>query len=279
MSPIHSATPVSHSFSLLGPGDPPPLHSVNAEGQRPLLLVCDHAARAFPAALGVLGVSAEARATHIAYDIGAAEVTRHLSRLLDAPALLGGYSRLVIDLNRSETCSTLIPEISDGVVIPGNQALDSTARRARIEALHRPWHRAVAAELRRLHARHGVTPILVGIHSFTPVMAGRARPWHVGVLWDGDDRLARPLLAGLVSSGDLCVGDNQPYSARNPPGSTLETHAIDSGLPGIAVEIRQDLVADDEGSTGWAERLAALLAPLTAPTLGGGGMNSASRRR
>ena len=272
-------SPVLQSFSLLGPGDPPPLRSVDVDGQRPLLLVCDHAAQAFPAKLGDLGVSVGARATHIAYDIGAAEVTRHLARLLNAPALLGGYSRLVIDLNRSETCSTLIPEVSDGVVIPGNQALSFAARWARIEALHRPWHRAVAAELRRLQARHGVAPILVGIHSFTPVMAGQARPWHVGVLWEGDDRLARPLLAGLAAPGDLCVGDNQPYSARNPPGSTLETHAIDAGLSGVVVEIRQDLVADGEGSAGWAERLAALLAPLTASTLGGGGMNSASRRR
>jgi predicted N-formylglutamate amidohydrolase len=267
-SPPPACAAFPETPSLLGPADPPPFQRLNADGGRPLLLVCDHATRAFPAALGFLGVSAAARASHIAYDIGAAEVTRRLACLLDAPALLGGYSRLVLDLNRGLDSPTLIPEESDGVAIPGNRGLAPAAREARIAALHRPWHRAVASELRRLWARHGVAPTLVGIHSFTPVMAGQARPWEVGVLWDGDDALARPLMAALAAAGDLRVGDNQPYSARNPEGGTLETHAIEAGLPGVAVEIRQDLVGgsrDSSGPAAWAERLAAALAPLTAP--------------
>ncbi len=284
MLPDQSACAVLGTSPLLGPTDPPAVQRFNIDGDRvdggrPLLLVCDHAARTFPTALGFLDVPAAARTTHIAYDIGAAEVTRRLALLLDAPALLGGYSRLVIDLNRGVDCPTLIPEVSDGVTIPGNWNLNPTARQQRIEAFHRPWHQAVASELCRLRARYGVPPILVGIHSFTPVLAGQARPWHVGVLWDDDGGLALPLMAALAAPGDLLVGDNQPYSARNPEGGTLETHAIEAGLPGVAVEIRQDLVGCDVGSAAWAERLAAALAPLTVGPFGGGGMCSASNRR
>ncbi len=274
--PLQSlASAVPEIPPLLGPTDPPPVRRLNADGRRLMLLVCDHAAPIFPASLNFLGVPAAMRTSHIAYDIGAAEVTRQLAGLLDAPALLGGYSRLVIDLNRSNGCPTLIPQISDGVAIPGNRNLSAAARDARIEALHRPWHRAVASELRRLRARHGVAPTLVGIHSFTPVMAGESRPWHVGVLWDGDGGdLARPLMAALAAAGDLRVGDNQPYSARSPAGTTLETHALNAGVPGLVVEIRQDLVECDGDSAAWAERLAAALAPLTAPPEGPGSRRS-----
>jgi len=247
---------------LLGPGEPPPLVQVNAGGATPLLLVCDHASRAFPAALGRLGVPEAALDLHIAWDIGAAEVTRRLARLLDAPALLGGYSRLVIDLNRGLDEPSLIPEVSDGVAIPGNRALSAADREARIEALYRPWHRAVASELRRLAERHGRPAVLLGIHSFTPVMAGFDRPWHVGVLWDGDGAVAGPLMAALAAAGDLCVGDNQPYSGRLPGGGTLESHALEPGLPGATVEIRQDLIADAAGRAAWARRLARALGPL-----------------
>lgn len=250
------------SPSLLGPEDPPPVVAVNAEGAAPLLLVCDHASRAFPAALGRLGVAEAALDRHIAWDIGAAEVTRRLARLLDAPALLGGYSRLVIDLNRGLDQRSLIPEVSDGVAIPGNRALSAAEREARIEALHRPWHRAVASEMRRLTARHGKPPILLGVHSCTPVMDGFVRPWQVGVLWDGDDAVARPLMAALAAPGDLRVGDNEPYSGRDRDGGTLEIHAMDAGLPCASLEIRQDLISDAAGCAAWAERLAAALAGL-----------------
>ncbi len=250
---------------LLGACDPPPLTRSNADGSAPVLLVCDHATRRFPKALGTLGVPESALETHIAYDIGAALVTERLAALLDAPALLGGYSRLVIDLNRDADCSTLIPETSDGVTIPGNLDLSAADREARIAGLYRPWHRAVASELDRLQSRHGRPPALIGIHSFTPVMAGQARPWHVGIIWDGDDTLPRPLMAALAAQGDLKVGDNEPYSAREPCGGTLETHALDQGRPGVAFEIRQDLLADTVSCLAWAARLATVLAPLICP--------------
>ncbi|MEI6559865.1 MAG: N-formylglutamate amidohydrolase [Rhodospirillaceae bacterium] len=251
---------------LLGDGDPPPLDRLNAEGRAPLLLVCDHASRRVPAALGRLGLDEAASALHIASDIGAAGVTRRLSARLDAAALLAGYSRLVIDLNRGLDQPTLIAESSDGIAIPGNCGLTPGARSARIEALYRPWHRAVASELRRLDGRGGGAPaILLGIHSFTPEMNGRARPWQVGVLWDDPCRLARPLMAALAGQG-LTVGDNEPYTARNPSGGTLETHGLQTGRPGVSVEIRQDLIADAAGQAAWAGRLAAALRDLLCPT-------------
>ena len=254
------AIDIGGSLPLLGPSDAPPLIEVNAGGRMPVLLVCDHAARAFPARLtGRLGLPEEALDRHIAWDIGAAAVTRRLAGLLDAPALLASYSRLVIDLNRGLDEPTLIPEVSDGTVISGNLDLSPADREARIEALYRPWHRAVASSLQRLAVRHGRPPVLIGIHSFTPVMNDRPRPWHVGVLWHGDDRIAGPLMAALAADGDLCVGDNQPYSALVPAGGTLETHALAVGRPGVSIEIRQDLLACETDRAAWAERLAGVL--------------------
>ncbi|MEI6984636.1 MAG: N-formylglutamate amidohydrolase [Rhodospirillaceae bacterium] len=239
-------------MTLLLTGDPPPFELINSAGGAPLLLVCDHASRAFPARLGQLGLADEVLDRHIAYDIGAAEVTRRLAALINAPALLAGYSRLVIDLNRGAERPDLIPEASDGVIIPGNLNLEETARAERLSALYRPWHHTVTAELQRLTERHGKPPVLIGIHSFTPVMNGQERPWHIGVLWDGDCALARPLMATLANGGELCVGDNEPYTARNPSGGTLETHALDTGLFGVSIEIRQDLISDIDGCAAWA---------------------------
>lgn len=250
---------------MLGPGEPPPFVCLNPEGRAPFLLACDHAARRVPAALGRLGLDDAAFELHIAYDIGAEGVARRLSARLDATALLAGYSRLVIDLNRGLDQSTLMPEISDGVDIPGNRGLDEAARTARIEALYQPWHQAVAAELRRLDRQSGAKAALIGVHSFTPEMDGRVRPWQVGVLWDDPCELARPLMAALAGQG-LTVGDNEPYSAREPSGGTLESHALEVGRPGLSVEIRQDLIADDAGQAEWADRLTTVLGTLLCPT-------------
>ena len=251
--------------ALLGPGDPPPLERLDPEGGAPILLACDHASRLVPAALGRLGLAEAVFDLHVAWDIGAAGVTRLLSPLLDATALFAGYSRLVIDFNRGLLEPTLIPEISDGIAIPGNRGLCEAARAARIEALYRPWHRTVADELRRLDVRAGRAATLIGIHSFTPEMDGRKRPWEIGVLWDDPCELARPLMAALAGQG-LCVGDNEPYSGREPSGGTLESHALEVGRPGLSVEIRQDLIGHAAGQAEWAERLAAAFRGILCPT-------------
>lgn len=239
---------------LLGPGDPPPVVLLNPEGRSPALVLCDHADNAVPRSLGRLGLEEEDFARHIAYDIGAAGVTRLLSRRFDARAVLSGYSRLVIDINRDLDDPTSIPEISDGVIVPANRDLSPEAARARVEALFQPYHDKVAAEIERLLAE-GRVPAIVSIHSFTPVMNGFERPWHVGILWDRDGRMARPLLERLAEDTDLVVGDNEPYSGRDAGGSTLDRHCRARGLPHVLVELRQDLIASPEGQAEWAGRI------------------------
>ena len=229
----------------------------------PVLLTCDHASNAIPRALGDLGLPPAARRQHVAWDIGAAAVTRLLAEALDAPALLTGYSRLVIDCNRDPGDPTSIPAVSDGVAVPGNRRLTEAARAARRDACFAPYHTAIAARLDALMAA-GRPPALLSIHSFTPVMAGVARPWHIGILWDKDGRIPQPLLAVLRADPAITVGDNQPYSAREPAGYTVRHHAVQRGLPHVAIELRQDLVADDEGARSWAARLAAALRPILA---------------
>lgn len=251
------------SAALLGPDDPPPFTIRRPAGRAPVLLACDHAGRAVPRALDRLGLDEAALSRHIAWDIGAAAVTRLLAAALDAPAVLGGFSRLVIDCNRDPADPTSIPTVSDGVTIPRNHALSAADRAARAAAIFRPYHAAIAARLDEALAE-GIVPAFIAIHSFTPAMSGVARPWHVGVLWDEDPRLPVPLLEALRAEPGLVVGDNQPYSAREPAGYTVRRHAERRGLAHVAVELRQDLVADAAGAAEWAGRLAAALRPILA---------------
>jgi predicted N-formylglutamate amidohydrolase len=177
-----------------------------------------------PRALNGLGVPPVAIREHIGWDIGAAAVTRLLAMALDAPALLSGYSRLVVDCNRDPDDRTSIPAESDGVAVPGNRDLSPEARIRRLEACFAPYHMAIAARLDAFAAA-GVAPAFLSVHSFTPVMKGMARPWHVGILWDKDPRIPKPLLAALGADPSITVGDNEPYSAREPAGFTVRYHA------------------------------------------------------
>ena len=247
----------------LAPDDPPPCELCRGEGRAPLLITCDHASRRVPRALGTLGLTGEELSRHIGWDIGAATVSRGLAGRLDAPAILAGYSRLVVDCNRDPGDATSIPETSDGVAIPGNRGLSPEERSARHAEIFAPYHAAIADWIEARLAR-GVVPAVLSIHSFTPTMAGRARPWHVGILWDADPRIPMPLLRSLRGDADLVVGDNQPYSAREPAGYTVRHHAVARGLPHVAIELRQDLIADEAGAARWADRLAAALAPILA---------------
>ncbi len=251
------------SQTLLAASDPP-VFELCHPGTAPVLLTCDHASRRVPAALTLLGLTETALAQHIGWDIGAAAVTRRLAPLLDAPAVLAGYSRLVIDCNRPPDDPSSIPGESDGIAIPGNAALDPAARRERITALFEPYHAAIDQQLARIGVG-GRAPAVISMHSFTPRTKGFARPWHVGVLWDGEGRIAKPLLAALRAELDpTLVGDNLPYSAREPVGYTQRHHAFDRGLPHVAIELRQDLIAAEAGAAEWAERLARLLKPILA---------------
>lgn len=249
---------------LLSPDDPPPFEIVGGEGRASVLLICDHASRAVPRRLDRLGLDEASLLRHIGWDIGAAEVTRRLAALLDAPAVLAGYSRLVIDCNRATDDASAMPEVSDGIRVPGNRGLSPAARLQRIAACFTTYHDAIAAQLARFAGR-GVAPVVLSIHSFTPRMNGFARPWHVGVLWDKDPRLAVPLISRLAAADPArIVGDNQPYSAREPAGYSIRRHAESAGLPHAAIEIRQDLIDTPTGAALWAEHLAAALRPILA---------------
>jgi len=247
---------------LLSPDDPAPFTVVNPEGQAPAVLVCDHASNTIPTRLNTLGLSAAELARHIAWDIGAAQVTRLLAARLNAPAILCGYSRLVIDGNRPPGDPTSIAEVSDGTFIPGNRDLDDAEAEARLNEVFWPYHHAITQAMAyRWRHGHGQAPVLIAIHSFTPIMNGFHRPWHIGVLWNRDPRLAEPLLTRFRAYPELCVGDNEPYSGRDV-GFTMDTHGGAAGLPHVEVEIRQDLLADEVGCACWAEIVGDALAAV-----------------
>ncbi len=249
--------------SLIGPGDPPLLDRIEPDGPTPVLLLADHAGNAVPRGLDRLGVEADVLARHVAYDIGAAALTRALAGRLGAAALLHRYSRLLIDPNRPLDDPTSICAISDRAVVPGNRGLTAEQRARRAATFFVPYHRAIEQRLDAwLDA--GALPAVVAVHSFTPALRGFPRPWHVGVLWAEDGRIARPLIDALGRDPTLCVGDNQPYDGRNRHGYTVETHALARGLPHVLIEVRQDLIAEVAGQRAWADRLADALAPILA---------------
>jgi predicted N-formylglutamate amidohydrolase len=221
------------------------------------VIVCDHASNRLPESLGSLGLPAGEIETHIGWDIGAAAVARHLSAMLDAPLVLSGYSRLVIDCNRPPRVASSIPATSGGVAIPGNEGLDAAARDARIRTFFEPYHAAISA---LLDARANLPggPVLFSIHSFTPELLGQKRPWNIGLLYGEDTRLAHPFRDSLRRDPGLCVGDNEPYRVSAETDYSVPVHGVARGILHTAFEIRQDGVAHDGGASAWAERIAGL---------------------
>ena len=222
-----------------------------------LLLLCDHAASALPEAYGSLGLPPHEFHRHIAYDIGAAGVTERIAEALNAPAVFTRYSRLLIDPNRGADDPTLIMQISDGAVVPGNATIDEAERSLRIAHYYEPYHSAISASVdAALEA--GKPPILFSVHSFTSAWRGVQRPWHLGVLWDKDPRLALPLLHGLQAIPGIVAGNNVPYSGQLY-GDTLYRHGTSRGLAHVLLEVRQDLIMTPEGQAEWSDRLAEVL--------------------
>lgn len=233
-----------------------------------LLFVCDHASNDLPVAYGMLGLETDLFASHIASDIGAAEVTRTLAKAFGAGSILARWSRLLIDLNRGADDPTLVMKLSDGSIIPGNARADSAEVTRRLGKYFTPYHAAIANEIRTMRAG-GVVPVILSIHSFTPVWKGWKRPWEVGILWDRDARLARPMIERLTKAG-FKVGDNEPYSGELE-NDCLYQHGTMLGLPHVLIEIRQDLIADDTAARTCAARLkpviAGALADMGSPTI------------
>ena len=253
-------------MQLLGPDDPPPFSVHNETGKAPLLLLCDHASKVVPRALGDLGIPASELARHIGWDIGGLDAAIELSQALDAPLVASGYSRLVIDCNRWPGGEGSTPEVSDGTPVPANVALTKEQVDARAEACFWPYHHEVARQLDRMTAGGRHICLLV-MHSFTPVMNGFVRPWHVGVLWNDDPRLPHPLLDELRRDPSLVVGDNEPYSARDPYEYTLAAHAKPRAIPYCSLEVRQDLIDTQAEARAWGRRLAAPIGAAVAAAL------------
>ncbi len=218
-----------------------------------LLIVCDHASARIPEQYAELGLSAANRSTHICWDIGAGDLALALGRALDAPVICAGWSRILIDCNRGWEDPTLILPMSDGVVVPGNQALDEAECEARWQRYHQPYHAEIDRHLQHCLER-GLRTLIISIHSFTPVFGGQQRPWQVGVLWRPPDVRAAAALGWLTATG-LRVGDNEPYSGADLLGHTMERHALERGLPYLMFEVRQDLIESETGVQRYARLL------------------------
>lgn len=233
-----------------------PFHIIGQNRASRILLTCDHAANTVPDTIcgGDLGLAAADMARHIAYDVGAAGVTEMLADLLDAPAILSNFSRLVIDPNRGEDDPTLLMKLYDGTIIPGNRHADLAEREHRLNTCYRPYHIAQA----EMAARHD-NPLIVSIHSYTPQLNGYApRPWHIGILYGDDARYSTPLIARLEQEPDLCVGENEPYGGHLE-GDSMDRHAIAHGRANTLIEIRNDLIETEDQQMAWAKRLAPIL--------------------
>lgn len=238
-----------------------PFHIHGGERVSRWLVTCDHASNAVPPCVGggSLGLPERDMNRHIAFDVGAAEVTRALADALDAPAILSNFSRLVIDPNRGLDDPTLLMKLYDGSVIPANRTADQIEKARRVDAFYTPYHTALAD----LAARQDDT-VIIAVHSFTPQLAGRPpRPWHIGILHAFDDRFSTPLLDLLNNEPDLCVGDNEPY-AGHLPGDAIDRHALQTGRANALIELRSDLIETPQQQSTWAHRLAPILSAALA---------------
>jgi predicted N-formylglutamate amidohydrolase len=242
-----------------------PFEAIPGAADAGLLIVCDHASNAIPAGYGTLGLQREALDRHIAYDIGAAELTRALAARLGAPAVMSTYSRLVIDPNRGLDDPTLVMRYSDGAIVPDNAYANSLEIARRSRRYWAPYREEIARTIDAMIAS-GEPPAIVSIHSFTPVWRGTVRPWMIGVLWDRDARISKPLIEALHTEPDLCgdnIGDNEPYDGALA-GDTIDAIATSRGLANALLEIRQDLITASAAAVAWSERLARLLRPILA---------------
>ncbi|WP_282602462.1 N-formylglutamate amidohydrolase [Paracoccus sp. PARArs4] len=220
------------------------------------LITCDHATNRVPDWVGGgdLGIARDDMDRHIAFDVGAAGLTRELARIMDAPAILSDFSRLVIDPNRGEDDPTLLMRLYDGTVIPANRHADAQERERRLRLLHRPYHDALDA----LADRHPHRCICA-IHSFTPQLRGRPpRPWQVGILYSHRDARLGPAMVRACRAEGWITGENEPYDGHLQ-GDSIDRHALDHGRPNLLIELRNDLIATPEGQAEWARRLAPVI--------------------
>jgi predicted N-formylglutamate amidohydrolase len=236
-------------------GEEAPALLLNGGGRSRYVLVCEHASNRLPKSLGTLGLPESDLQRHIAWDIGAEQVARLLSRLLDAPLVLQRYSRLAYDCNRPPDSADAMPEISETTHIPGNRLLSPDDKLMRTREIYRPFHAAVADLLDR-RAAEGTKSVVVSLHSFTPVYKGNARAVELGILHDRDRGLADKLVTSFPT---VDARLNEPYGPDDGVLHTLNLHAAPRGLGHAMIEIRNDFLLDEPGQVEWAERLCAAL--------------------
>ncbi len=232
-----------------------PVRIVNPGGRAPVLLVCEHASNRIPDEMGDLGLSPEARESHVAWDPGALGVAQHLARLLDAPLVHSTVSRLVYDCNRPPEAPDAMPARSEIHDIPGNAGISEAERARRTDRYYRPFREALAGRLDAFAA----PPALVTVHSFTPVFHGRSRDVELGILHDADSRLADALLQTAPGHTGLRTRRNEPYAPKDGVTHTLRTHALPRGLPNAMLEIRNDLIDTPARQEALAAGLAAAI--------------------
>ncbi|WP_025899350.1 N-formylglutamate amidohydrolase [Sneathiella glossodoripedis] len=229
-----------------------PYYLLNEESQTPVFLIADHASREIPEKYNNLGIEdVSLLRRHVAWDIGIEDVTKRMAERLGCTAIFSKFSRLLIDANRYPDDPSSTPYISDGVVVPMNENVTDEDRQERISTYFSPYHFKIEAILAQKLKQHK-SPLVISMHSFTPIMNDFERPWHVGVLWDQDGRIALPMLDVLRKNPTLVVGDNEPYSARKPLGYTMNEHGTKKNIPHVVVEIRQDLIDTHHGAEQWA---------------------------
>lgn len=231
------------------------VETINAEGAGPVVLVCEHASNFIPPEFANLGLADDAFTSHIAWDPGAREVALDLSALLDAPLVAQRVSRLLYDCNRPPHAPDAIPARSEVYDVPGNVGLTKEGRAARVARFYRPFESTLSDCLDERAQRLG-PPVLVTIHSFTPVYTGISREVEIGILHDRDSRLADLLLSSLETGSFYKVRRNEPYGPQHGVMHTLVTHAQPRGLHNVMIEIRNDLIAEREQQRRMAELLA-----------------------
>jgi predicted N-formylglutamate amidohydrolase len=249
---------VSAGYRLLAADEPPPCIEVGRHARSNFVITVDHASCRIPRRLGNLGLPPSQLQRHIAWDIGALGVARHVAAALDAVVVAQNYSRLVIDCNRDPKVATSIPAIGESIDIPGNIGLSNAEIAARRIEIFDPYHNHVRALLdERLAA--GRATILVAQHTMTNIFKGVQRDMHAAVLYNRDRRFAGLVLDALRREGGLLIADNEPYFVSDDSDYTIPRHGEARALPHVEIEIRQDLVSDDAGQVKWGRRIARAL--------------------
>ncbi len=228
---------------------------VAKEASSPYVVVCEHAGLQIPDALADMGLSEAELHSHIAWDPGAATVAELLARKLEGTLIKQRYSRLVYDCNRPPSSPEAMRDVSENTQIPANRSLSDEEKQWRTDHIYTAFHHTVAQQLDRRSA-----PILVTVHSFTPVYNGHHRAVDVGILHDldtpHDALLADAMLSSAQFDDGISVQRNQPYGPQDGVTHTLQMHGQKRQILNVMIEIKNTLIADEKSQQHYAHQLA-----------------------